>query len=783
MLVLIMFQTVQLILEGDEAQTVVARVSTDAGKIPGAFGVDQHWCPVVLQMLGYGARTARSGLSRVLHKFPVALSPDRALIPRIWKGHDNAVQLKANFVSYFAQVLQLIKDGMANVRLLMCIPPFLWGGFRNADGVEQAVGATYQNGKGQWRWRPTGEQGYTTYVREDGTGQRVGPGTSWRVPNLIKVPTSSLVYAITNVFLYIRFNLGFDGGTLFGFCGTSPASALPDPFTETAKADMQKLYAYVRLPKGMTLHEYEQAHGDPSCASRPEEIEHANNPIHNRRQQIITSLPPLETALDGQRADRTYTQRRNQYVAENGDEDEDMGPALQEPERDRFEDPLINSIMERCGWSKLADDFVPPPGRAGRLRIDDSFPHDVLIRIPIVITPYSRQLTDAIFDVTSMALLKLMVLCVIHFRMRTLECCQNLGNAPLRALMKEQKHVGKIETNYNKRMKNKLGSKHAIYQTKTGDVPRSTSNGPNANVFQKDILKMRGLDLTQEGLLTGEVEYPSEWFAALQQTYLAVGNPQFVRHTLPRFASCMLDWAVAMEIAFKADVSDEDARLFELHLRRHTYALSELFGGGLCWYYFQGLKVVIEQLKDTRWLVGNSQQTVEHTMQTVRQAVRHTVHGAVGAPKKGVDRAEDLAAKRAKAPSEHLALFRNLLFHSMSAVRTFTATAPEVERMTFMSAWSLLCEKVTEGRTMVWSTLNAQWRYCRAMIHIYGKLRAHHRIHTRGALTSVTSHEPHRCSSPQRDAPSAALCKSIASQPTLLFHRARGLLHALDQGE
>ena len=119
-------------------------------------------------------------------------------------------------------------------------------------------------------------------------------------------------------------------------------------------------------------------------------------------------------------------------------------------------------------------------------------------------------------------------------------------------------------------------------------------------------------------------------------------------------------------------------------------------------------------------------------MQTLRQAVRHTVHGAVGAPKKGVDRAVDLATKRANAPSEHKALFRNLLFHSMSATRTFAASATDLERMTFMGAWALLCEKVTQKRTMVWNTLTWQWRFCRAMIRISGKLRAHHRIHQPG---------------------------------------------------
>ena len=254
-----------------------------------------------------------------------------------------------------------------------------------------------------------------------------------------------------------------------------------------------------------------------------------------------------------------------------------------------------------------------------------------------------------------------------------------------------------------------------------------------------------------------QVKYPSEYFQALVNTFLAVGNPQFVRHTVPLIAACALDWAIAMELAFIADATDEDVRLFELHLRRHVYALAELFNAGLCWYYFQGLKVLISQFKETRWLVGNSQQCVEHSMQTVRQATRHTVHGAVGAPKKGVDRAEDLAAKRAKAPSEHKALWRNLLFHMMSAVRSFSEKTPDVQRMTFMGAWSLLCEKINEGRTMVWSTLKWQcawedlnpesfstlpqthifvvlyrWRFCRAMVKIYGKLRAHHRIHQTG---------------------------------------------------
>ena len=62
--------------------------------------MDQHWCPVILQLLGYGVQTSAGGLSRVLHRFFAALSPDRALIARIWKGHDSAGQLKANFAGY-----------------------------------------------------------------------------------------------------------------------------------------------------------------------------------------------------------------------------------------------------------------------------------------------------------------------------------------------------------------------------------------------------------------------------------------------------------------------------------------------------------------------------------------------------------------------------------------------------------------------------------------------------------------------------------------------------------
>ena len=731
MLVLLLLQTTQLILDGDAAQTIVARLSTDAGKIPGAFGVDQHWCPVLLQVLGYGAQTSViSGVSCVLHRFLCALSPDRALVVRIWKGHDNAVQLKANFAGYLLQVLELIKSGLAGVRLLMVIPPFLWGGFCTTEGVEQAVGEVYTNGRRQKRWRPTTDDGWTEY---EWCGDHGHAGT-WRVPNIVKVPTSNLLYAITDVFMIIRFNLGFDGGTLFSMFGTSPSSAQPDVFTETAKPDMQKLYLYVLLRAETTLRQHEAKHGDASCDCRIEEMEHANHPAHNRRQQAITRLPAQRESFNAG-ADPQQQQVNNAYVGTNGDEDDDMAPMHTRPECDRFEGPdgpAIEAVMQRKKWTKLADDFVPPPGPAGPLRVDDSFRQDEIVRVPIVIKPYSRSLTDSIFDAAAMVLLKLMILCIIHFRMRTLECFLNLANAPLRALMKEKKCVAKIETNYNKRIK-EMGSKHAVYQTKTGDVPRATSNGPNAIIFQNDFLKLRDFDLTQEGLRTGDIPYPSEYFTALQLTFLSVGHVTFVLNVLPRLAACALDWALAMELAFQRhEASDEDVRLFELHLRRHIYTLAELFNGGLCWYYFQGLKVLIAQFKETRWLVGNSQQCVEHSMQTVRQTVRHTVHGGVGAPKKGVDRATDIANKRANAPSEHKALWRNLLFHCMSAVRSFSKKAPEVDQMTFMGAWSLLCEKVAQGRLMVWATLNWQWRYCRAMVRIYWSVRAFHRINVPG---------------------------------------------------
>ena len=706
MLVLIMFQSTQLIFDGDEAQTVVARLSTDAGKIPGAFGVDQHWCPVVLQLLGYGARTSVGGLSWVLTRFLSALSPDRALIVRIWKGHDSKPQLKANFSAYLLQVLELIKSGLAGVRLLMVVPPFLWGGFRGAGegGVEQAIGEEYTNSRGQRRWRPTTDACWASFD---------WAGRTWRVPAIVKVPTDSVLYAITDVFLIIKFNLGFDGGTLFSLFGTSPSSSQPDIYTATAKPNMQRLYTYVLLPAMMTPRQYEAVHGDPSCACRIHEIEHANDPTHNRRQQEITQLPPTSECFNAG-ADPQERRINNAYVAANSDEDLDMAPMYACPERDRFEGPdadKLEAVMARKKWTKLKDDFMPPPGRAGFLKADDCFSKDEIIRIPILIKPFSRLLPDSIFDDDAMALLVLMVLCIVHFRMRTLECSLNLANAPLRALLKENKFAAQIELNYNKPIKEKLGSKHAIYQTRLGDVPRATSNGPNAAIFQADFLKLRGFDLSQPGLGTGDVPYPSEYFTALQRTFIAVGNHTFVRMTLPRLAACVLDWAIAMELAFQhGDASDADTLNFELHMRRHIYGLAELFNGGLCWYYFQGLKVLIEQFKETRWLMGNSQQCVEHSMQTVRQAVRHTVHGGVGAPKKSLDRASDLAAKRAKAPSEHKALWRNLLWHTISAVRTFSQKAPEAERMTFMGAWCLLCEKINQGRTMTWLTLQWQWR-------------------------------------------------------------------------
>jgi hypothetical protein len=52
-------------------------------------------------------------------------------------------------------------------------------------------------------------------------------GKTWCVPRIVRVPTTSLLYAITDVLLNIRFNLGFDGGTLFSMFGTSPRRGAP----------------------------------------------------------------------------------------------------------------------------------------------------------------------------------------------------------------------------------------------------------------------------------------------------------------------------------------------------------------------------------------------------------------------------------------------------------------------------------------------------------------------------------------------------------------------------
>ena len=85
----------------------------------------------------------------------------------------------------------------------------------------------------------------------------------------------------------------------------------------------------------------------------------------------------------------------------------------------------------------------------------------------------------------------------------------------------------------------------------------------SADIFQADFLKLRGCDLSQEGLRTGDIEYPSEYLTVLQKTYLAVGNAHFVRHTLPRIAACALDCrsARASRSALLVEGVEEDAVL------------------------------------------------------------------------------------------------------------------------------------------------------------------------------------------------------------------------------
>ena len=81
-------------------------------------------------------------------------------------------------------------------------------------------------------------------------------------------------------------------------------------------------------------------------------------------------------------------------------------------------------------------------------------------------------------------------------------------------------------------------------------------------------------------------------------------------------------------IPLEKKATDADIDCFEKHMRMHIFTLAELYPNRLSWYHAQAFDFMIKQFRAVGSLMLNSQQCVEHSMQTVARAVKHSTNGA-----------------------------------------------------------------------------------------------------------------------------------------------------------
>ena len=452
---------------------------------------------------------------------------------------------------------------------------------------------------------------------------------------------------------------------------------------------MQWIYEYVHIPAGMTIDDL-AADRDSISTSLTDEIVACNDPSRNARQALVTRWPKPKETMDAPAgaplagaatrsvaAQRDMARGRDEQARqvahaefdESISDDEEEGDVADPLAGLEYEDEKFNGFEPRA--------FTPPTIGGACITGETSFEEDTIIRVPVQIVPYSRELSGILGE-NNNSLLKILVECGLHIGMRVIEWCGNRVLQRPKALFKEGKFKKEITEAWNdvmlgEALKQKPGM--TVRQTVDG-IPKCTIDGPRSRIIIDNILKLEGFDLTQQGLRDGSVEYPSEFVEALAVMYRQMGDLYWVKWTLPLLAEALLDLAIGVNILFKRklETQNQPARGAR-HLRRGVHRLAELFPGQISWYMWQLLGSVVQQLREHKVLGPHTQQTMEHINQLVVVGIKHGNNGAaVGRMSKDVHidpslKPSYMETRRSGKRSEAEQLWRRLLFMTMAKTK------------------------------------------------------------------------------------------------------------------
>lgn len=506
--------------------------------------------------------------------------------------------------------------------------------------------------------------------------------TDWLDMLLTVVPTPLLIYWL----------IGYDGGTIFSLTQTHPSGSMPDPWTMTAKADLQLIYEYAVLKKGTTVDQFAAAR-DPESHSLPDEIIRSNLPRLNRRQSGITRPPKVKPSMDapaalpvggGRRSAAALADLRQgrdpQARQEAGamftetisdDEDDDPGGAAAELEDIEYEIEEFNTMEFKPAH------FLPPPG----LTRESIFEMDIPIRVPV---KYERdRIPDGILGENDGELLDILSGCSLHVKMRVPEWVGNRTQQRAKAEFKAGHHVAPC-TRWNKFCLTELCVRAGWTIRSTVDgTPRCTTNGNCADKVIANWLLLRGFDCQQPGIRNGSIEYPSSFVQELAELNRGL-DPNWVANSLPDLAEALLDLAEALTLASSSSYDPEAAIKFEKFARRAVHGLCELYNHKASWYMWQLLGPFVEWFKKYKILGMLTNQTMEAVQQTVRSSVKHSNNGAAVGPMSAEVRKDPtkkpafMEKRRETVKPREENLWRRLAFRALAVTKSLRQRDPEL---------------------------------------------------------------------------------------------------------
>ena len=106
-------------------------------------------------------------------------------------------------------------------------------------------------------------------------------------------------------------------------------------------------------------------------------------------------------------------------------------------------------------------------------------------------------------------------------------------------------------------------------------VPKCTIDGPRSRMIIGDLLKLKGFDLTQDGLRSGAIAYPSTFVQQLAILYRAIGDDYWVRrhllHKSPAACGCCTCSTLSHTLALSHVRTHPPTHPHHARARAHTH--------------------------------------------------------------------------------------------------------------------------------------------------------------------------------------------------------------------